>query len=54
MFWIINDTEPGDQVTKAKLYNNQLKFQQELLDKTLEIRRNLMGEGYSSNLCVCV
>ena len=28
MFWILNDTEPADQATKAKLYNNQLKFQQ--------------------------
>eukprot|EP00802_Teleaulax_amphioxeia_P013117 Tamp_13165.p1 GENE.Tamp_13165~~Tamp_13165.p1 ORF type:complete len:532 (+),score=127.48 Tamp_13165:89-1684(+) len=46
MFWILNDTEPADQATKAKLYNNQLKFQQELLDKTLEMRRNLMGDGF--------
>lgn len=54
-FWIINDTEPEDASTVSTLMARQLHFQQELLNKTLEMRRNLMGddfERYARYTCV--
>lgn len=56
-FWIINDTEPEDASTVSTLMARQLHFQQELLNKTLEMRRNLMGddfERYARDTCVGV
>ena len=47
-FWIINDTEPDDGAEVAKLFSRQLNYQQQLYSKTLEMRRNLMGDEFQA------
>lgn len=42
----MNDTEPEDANTVSKLMAKQLHFQQELLNKSIEMRRNLTGDEF--------
>lgn len=57
-YWVINDTEPADASEVAVLNTKQMRFQQELFDKTQELRRNFVGDEFeaytdSPDLDVC-
>ena len=57
-YWVVNDTEPADASEVAALNIKQMRFQQELFDKTQELRRNFVGDEFeaytdSPDLDVC-
>mmetsp|Transcript_3731 Transcript_3731/g.9397 ORF Transcript_3731/g.9397 Transcript_3731/m.9397 type:complete len:565 (-) Transcript_3731:36-1730(-) len=45
-YWIINETEPKDASVIAHLNTKELRFQQDLFDKTHELRRNFVGDEF--------
>mmetsp|Transcript_41602 Transcript_41602/g.103952 ORF Transcript_41602/g.103952 Transcript_41602/m.103952 type:complete len:566 (-) Transcript_41602:143-1840(-) len=45
-YWLENATEPADASEVAAAHAKELRFQQELFDKTQELRRNFVGDEF--------
>eukprot|EP00284_Hemiselmis_tepida_P006908 CAMPEP_0174937344 /NCGR_PEP_ID=MMETSP1355-20121228/60210_1 /TAXON_ID=464990 /ORGANISM="Hemiselmis tepida, Strain CCMP443" /LENGTH=556 /DNA_ID=CAMNT_0016184189 /DNA_START=98 /DNA_END=1764 /DNA_ORIENTATION=- len=45
-YWLENATEPADASEVAAAHAKEVRFQQELFDKTQELRRNFVGDEF--------
>uniref|UniRef100_A0A7S0EJ57 Meckel syndrome type 1 protein n=1 Tax=Hanusia phi TaxID=3032 RepID=A0A7S0EJ57_9CRYP len=45
-YWIINDTEVPDEASKNKTIANERKYQEQLLSKAQELRKNFIGSEF--------
>eukprot|EP00290_Baffinella_frigidus_P030326 CAMPEP_0180222286 /NCGR_PEP_ID=MMETSP0987-20121128/20591_1 /TAXON_ID=697907 /ORGANISM="non described non described, Strain CCMP2293" /LENGTH=442 /DNA_ID=CAMNT_0022184287 /DNA_START=117 /DNA_END=1443 /DNA_ORIENTATION=+ len=45
-YWVVNDTETTDPGLALRLNEQQKKYQENLFDKALELRRNFVGEEF--------
>eukprot|EP00282_Hemiselmis_andersenii_P039250 CAMPEP_0169444692 /NCGR_PEP_ID=MMETSP1042-20121227/10034_1 /TAXON_ID=464988 /ORGANISM="Hemiselmis andersenii, Strain CCMP1180" /LENGTH=386 /DNA_ID=CAMNT_0009556023 /DNA_START=332 /DNA_END=1489 /DNA_ORIENTATION=- len=45
-YWLENATEPADASEVAAAHAKEMRFQQELFDKTQELRRNFVGDEF--------